>query len=170
MKVAPVTFPPGRLKLATRPSRTGSPPYAKTIGIVVVAAFDARRDRRSGRENNRNLAACEILRKCRQTVELALCRTINDVQVAAFDEAAFLETRTKGPDGPIGHFTGTEQSQRRPLLRLSHGWPCRRQADQCDEFAPPHFRSHPDALELSVGNFRCRSKRAECPSWVQKLH
>ena len=39
--VTPVTLPPGRLKLATRPSRIGSPPISKTIGMVVVAAFAA---------------------------------------------------------------------------------------------------------------------------------
>ena len=39
--VTPVTLPPGRLRLATRPSRTGSLPVVKTIGIVVVAAFAA---------------------------------------------------------------------------------------------------------------------------------
>jgi hypothetical protein len=37
-----VTFPPGRLKLATRPSLMGSPPVKKTIGIVAVAALAAR--------------------------------------------------------------------------------------------------------------------------------
>ena len=41
MKLTPVTLPPGRLRLATRPSLTGSPPVAKTIGIVVVAALAA---------------------------------------------------------------------------------------------------------------------------------
>ena len=39
--VTPVTLPPGRLRLATRPSRTGSEPSSKTIGMVVVAAFAA---------------------------------------------------------------------------------------------------------------------------------
>ena len=39
-KTTPVMFSPGRLRLATRPSRTGSLPYVNTIGIVVVA--DAR--------------------------------------------------------------------------------------------------------------------------------
>ena len=34
---APVAFPPGRLRLATKPSRTGSPPLLKMIGIVLVA-------------------------------------------------------------------------------------------------------------------------------------
>jgi hypothetical protein len=33
-KVTPVTLPPGRLRLATRPSLTGSPALTKTIGIV----------------------------------------------------------------------------------------------------------------------------------------
>jgi hypothetical protein len=37
----PVTFAPGRLRLATRPNATGSAPVAKTIGMVVVAAFAA---------------------------------------------------------------------------------------------------------------------------------
>jgi hypothetical protein len=40
-KVAPVTLPPGRLRLPTRPNATGSLPIANTIGIVVVAAFAA---------------------------------------------------------------------------------------------------------------------------------
>src|SRR5215468_5996830 len=37
-----VILPPGRLRLATRPSRTGSDPTTKTIGIVEDAAFAAR--------------------------------------------------------------------------------------------------------------------------------
>jgi GAF domain len=40
-KLTPVTLPPGRLRLVTRPSLTGSPPIAKTIGTVVVAALAA---------------------------------------------------------------------------------------------------------------------------------
>src|SRR5262249_742213 len=41
-KTTPVTLPPGRLRLATRPSLTGSLPLANTIGTVVVAALAAR--------------------------------------------------------------------------------------------------------------------------------
>jgi hypothetical protein len=37
----PVTFAPGRLRLATSPNEIGSPPVAKTIGMVVVADFAA---------------------------------------------------------------------------------------------------------------------------------
>jgi hypothetical protein len=40
----PVILPPGRLKLATRPSLTGSSPVRKTIGMVAVAALAARAD------------------------------------------------------------------------------------------------------------------------------
>ena len=40
-KLTPVTLLPGRLRLATRPNATGSPPAANTIGTVVVAALAA---------------------------------------------------------------------------------------------------------------------------------
>src|SRR5262249_61126838 len=40
-KLTPVTLPPGRLRLATSPSLTGSPPLANTTGTVVVAALAA---------------------------------------------------------------------------------------------------------------------------------
>jgi hypothetical protein len=37
----PVMLPPGRLRLATSPSATGSPPMVKTMGSVVVARLAA---------------------------------------------------------------------------------------------------------------------------------
>src|SRR5262249_53340300 len=40
-RVTPVALPSGRLRLATRPISTGSPPGRKTVGIVEVAAFAA---------------------------------------------------------------------------------------------------------------------------------
>jgi hypothetical protein len=40
--VTPVALPLGLLRLATRPSLTGSSPVANTIGIDAVAAFAAR--------------------------------------------------------------------------------------------------------------------------------
>src|SRR5258708_27152253 len=39
--VTPVTLPPGRFRLATRPSWTGSAAVSNTIGMVVVASFAA---------------------------------------------------------------------------------------------------------------------------------
>ena len=41
-KLIPVALPPGRARLATRPSLTGSSGTANTIGIVVVAALAAK--------------------------------------------------------------------------------------------------------------------------------
>ena len=40
-KLTPVTFPPGRLRLATSPNSTGSPPVTNTIGSVDVAGLAA---------------------------------------------------------------------------------------------------------------------------------
>jgi hypothetical protein len=40
-ELKPVALPPGRARLATRPSRTGSSGTPKTIGIVAVAALAA---------------------------------------------------------------------------------------------------------------------------------
>ena len=40
-RLMPVKLPPGRARLATRPSLTGSSPTPKTMGIVVVAALAA---------------------------------------------------------------------------------------------------------------------------------
>src|SRR5262249_29091893 len=40
-KLVPVTLPPGRLRLDTRPSLTASPPIEKTIGMVAVVALAA---------------------------------------------------------------------------------------------------------------------------------
>src|SRR6516162_7406282 len=44
-KLTPVTLPPGRLRLATRPSLTGSPPVTKTTGTVDVTALAANAER-----------------------------------------------------------------------------------------------------------------------------
>jgi len=49
-RVTPVALPPGRLKLATRPSATGSPPIPNTIGIVDVGRERGRLSA-SGREH-----------------------------------------------------------------------------------------------------------------------
>jgi hypothetical protein len=43
-KLAPVTFPLGRLRLVTTPDATGPLPMAKTTGMVAVAAFAASTD------------------------------------------------------------------------------------------------------------------------------
>ena len=42
IKVVPVTFPPGRPRLTTKPARTGSDAVVNTTGIVFVAAIASR--------------------------------------------------------------------------------------------------------------------------------
>ena len=65
-----MTLPPGRLRLATRPSLTGSSPVVKTMGIVVVAALAAGAAGCRGRDNDRHLATNQIGRQCRQTIDI----------------------------------------------------------------------------------------------------
>jgi hypothetical protein len=47
-ELTPVTLPPGRLRLATRPSCTGSAPPINTIGMLAVAALAALRRPEAG--------------------------------------------------------------------------------------------------------------------------
>jgi hypothetical protein len=50
MMASPVTFPPGRARLETRPSAIGSPLPTKTTGIVVVAPLAPARRRAQGHD------------------------------------------------------------------------------------------------------------------------
>ena len=86
-----MTLPPGRLRLATRPSSTGSSPIVNTIGMVVVAALAAMAPRRCRSHDHRHLAADQIGRQRRQPIELALGPAIFDRDVAALDVAGFAQ-------------------------------------------------------------------------------
>ena len=52
-KLIPVRLPPGRARLATRPSLTGSSPTMKTMGIVEVAALAANAEHLRSRQSLR---------------------------------------------------------------------------------------------------------------------
>ena len=70
-KLTPVTLPPGRLRLATKPALTGSPPIVKTIGIVVVAALAAKIELPPPvAAITATLRRDQIGRKCRQSIVL----------------------------------------------------------------------------------------------------
>ena len=62
----PVTLPPGRFRLATRPSPTGSSPTAKTIGIVASRPWPPRRG--AAADDHRHRPADQIGRQSRQAV------------------------------------------------------------------------------------------------------
>jgi hypothetical protein len=70
-KLTPVALPPGRLRLATKPSLTGSSLTPNTIGIVVVAALAASREccgGRAGRGDHAYSTANEIGRQLWQAI------------------------------------------------------------------------------------------------------
>ena len=71
----PVTLPPGRLRLGTRPSWTGLAPVVKTMGIVkVVEAFATRLAGVLGRGNDRELRRrTRSSGRWRQAIEIARC-------------------------------------------------------------------------------------------------
>jgi hypothetical protein len=61
-RLTPVALPLGRLKLATRPSWTGSSPMVNTMGIVVVAALAAKAE---------GLSVATSITTCRRTSSAA---------------------------------------------------------------------------------------------------
>ena len=61
--VNPVTFPPGRARLATRPAPTGST-LTNTIGIVAVAAFAASAAGAAERHDHIDAEANQLARQC----------------------------------------------------------------------------------------------------------
>jgi hypothetical protein len=60
----PVALPPGRARLATRPSLTASSPTPKTIGIVAVAGFGRERWHDAGRGDDGHRSADQIAHQC----------------------------------------------------------------------------------------------------------
>ena len=87
-KLMPVRLPPGRARLATRPSLTGSSATVKTMGIVVVAALAASAGTvTSGRDDHGDLSANQFGRQRRQSIELVLGPAVFDRHVLALDDS-----------------------------------------------------------------------------------
>ena len=149
MKLIPVTLPPGRLRLATSPTRTGSPPVTKTIGTVVVAALAA--------------SAAGVLPTIRATCrrrspppEAATGQfdpppAVLDRDVLALDEACFLQALAECSHAVrlAGERSTAEKPhhRHRRLLRARRERPRRRRAaEQRDELAPLSFNHLVGAL------------------------
>ena len=90
----PVTLPPGRLRLATRPCLTGSAPLAKTIGIVVVAALAASAAQPVA-DDHGHPPADQFGRQRRQPIVLIVRPAVFDRDVPALDDSRL-------PSGPGG--------------------------------------------------------------------
>ena len=94
-KLMPVALPPGRARLATRPSLTGSSVTGKTMGIVVVAALAANAAGTAGRDDHGDLSANQIGCQRRQSIELILGPAVFDRHVLALDIAGVLQALAK---------------------------------------------------------------------------
>src|SRR5258705_5911748 len=100
---------------------------------------------------------------------LVLRPTIFDRHVWSLNIADFRET---APDGVHTANISFARSYRKEsyhghhgLLRTHRERPRKpRAANHCDELAPLHCQSRPDALNLSVGNFQRRSMRSNVRS------
>ena len=75
---SPVTLPPGRARLATKPAPTGSPAFAITMGMVVVAFFAANAGGVPSNHDQINLKTNQVRRKLRQALKLLLGKPVLD--------------------------------------------------------------------------------------------
>ena len=157
-KLTPVTLPPGRLRLATKPSWTGSPPsreHDRNRGGRRLGGQN--RIAASGRGDHGHLAADQIGRKRRQSIVLVFRKPVFDRHVAAFDIAGFTQAtaeriREVGP--VISPQAGQEADHRhRRLLRARRERPRRRRtAEQRDELAPSSLDHLVGECEQIIGN------------------
>ena len=85
--LGPVTLPPGRARLATRPRPTGSPSSAITMGIVEVASFAALAEPLVGGHDDIHLELNQFYGKLGRPLLLSLGIAIYQHEVFAFDVA-----------------------------------------------------------------------------------
>ncbi len=81
----PVTLPPGRARLATRPAPTGSAAVAITMGMVVVAFLAANAACRPCDHDQINLKTNQVRRKLRQALRLFLGKPVLDGEILSLD-------------------------------------------------------------------------------------
>ena len=91
----PVRLPPGRARLATRPSLTGSSLTANTMGMVVVAALAANAAEGPAASDDYDLSANQFGRQRRQPIVLTLRPAVFDRNVLALDIAGLLQALSK---------------------------------------------------------------------------
>src|SRR5215831_21288575 len=87
----PVALPPGRARLETRPSLTGSWPTPKTIGIIVLAALAASAGALESATITATRRRTRSAMSTRQTIVLAIQPVVLNHYVLALDVAGFAE-------------------------------------------------------------------------------
>src|SRR5215471_5883187 len=140
--VTPVRFPPGRLRLATRPIFTGSSPTTNTIGTVGSATLTASN---AGvlRTITAGLAAEQVGGEARQPIRLIVRPALLDSDVASVDEPFLAQAVAKLRHDRREQRSGRAAQQpdyRQPrLLRARRERPCRScAAEKDDELSPFH--------------------------------
>ena len=135
-------LPPGRLRLSTRPSFTGSEPTLKTDGNRAGRSLGRERRCRAARcGDDSHLALDKLGHQCRHTIELILSPTIFDYNIAAIDETGFAEALTKCR-GEMGASIGGALMEKpdhrhRRLLRPRRERPRDRRTAECGQQFPP---------------------------------
>ena len=139
--VTPVRLPPGRDRLLTMPSATGSPPISKTIGIVAVADFAANATSAPpGATITRHLTVGQLLRQRRQPAVLTVGPSKLDRDRAPLDVTGFRQALAEGIEATAVAFRGfaAEIADDRQGLRAGRDDRCRRTTGEGDEITPPH--------------------------------
>ena len=140
-EIKPVRLPPGRFRLATNPTATGSNPIVKTIGIVVVAAFAG-----SAAGLLATITATrptnQIGRQRRQPIVLVVRPAIFDRHVTALDIAglaqALAERRQECAFVQAMRCGETRSPASPAAARAPRAATPRRAAEQRDERTSPH--------------------------------
>ena len=162
MRLIPVTLPPGRLRLATRPRSTGSSVNSETIGIVAVAALAAIAEGSPPTETSAltgrrtSSAASTGSRSYSPNAERYSTATFRPSMAPVSANPRRIYKR-----GALIWRPRAQKANCRQCLWLSvrYARPCRDAADKHDELASLHCRSRRGCARPSVGNFRRRSKR-----------
>ena len=140
-KLMPVALPPGRARLATSPSLTGSIPTPNAMGIARGRGFGRERGGVCRRCDHAHFLADQIGCQLRKPIEAVLRPAILDCYVPAFDIAGFgeplaerlHETRNRSKRLRVEN----PYHRQRRLLRARRQRPHRcRAAEQRDELAP----------------------------------
>src|SRR5262245_4468531 len=138
-------LPPGRLRLVTSPSWTGSVAVAKTMGIVLVAAWAASTAAMlPGAAITAICRRTQIGGQCGQLFDLILCPTVFDGHVLTLGMAGLLQALPKCLQklwDQVGRPGVEEPDHRYPRRLRVRGERARDAHDQCDELTPSHTTS-----------------------------
>ena len=140
---SPVTLPPGRTRLATRPLPMGSVAISKTIGMSDVTCFaaaaaapDATMTSTLSWTNSVAISAKRSVRPRPTDTRSQRC----DPRSSRVHASAVRKQRSFGSGPQLWSRPGTRRSVASRLLRVGRKWPCRSRDAEDDEFATPHGR------------------------------